>query len=85
MREFNPSGGRGPPRDGTSEGVGKQRLATAREAARSYAAPDGRQAPPQRAVQRPLKSAFRFSRKALIPSFMSSVEANRPNSEDSKS
>ncbi len=35
--------------------------------------------------QRPLKSAFRFSMNAAMPSFMSSVEARRPKREDSKS
>ncbi len=32
----------------------------------------------------PLKAAFRFSRKAVMPSFMSVVEASNPNSADSK-
>jgi len=35
--------------------------------------------------QRPLNSAFRFSRKADIPSFISSVEASSPKRVDSKS
>ncbi len=32
----------------------------------------------------PLNAAFRFSRKAVNPSFMSAVEASNPNSADSK-
>ena len=32
----------------------------------------------------PLNAAFRFSRKAVNPSFMSVVEASNPNSADSK-
>ena len=35
--------------------------------------------------QLPAKSGFRFSKKACMPSFMSSVEASRPNSADSNS
>ena len=43
------------------------------------------QAPPGAETQRPAKPGFRFSRKARMPSLMSSVEASSPNNTDSNS
>lgn len=45
----------------------------------------GSKTPSSSETQRPEKSGFRFSRKARMPSFMSSVEASSPNSADSSS
>jgi len=92
MGKVNGFGPSGPPRPGglkrlCRKGFRAQNPASERRfgGRETDGYPKGRRWVGRGLAQRPLKSGFRFSRKASIPSFMSAVEARRPKSADSKS